>query len=244
VTIVVFGATSAIAEATLRRWAAQGARLGLVARNREKLDRVERDLRIRGASEVRSWVADLADWSGHASLIREIEASLGNIDTALVAYGNLPDQAKAQADFSVAEEAIRVNFTSVVSLGGLLADHFERNRHGTLAVLSSPAGDRGRQSNYIYGCAKGGLSIFLQGLRNRLTPAGVHVVTIIPGFVDTPMTRDLKKNALFSTPDRIARGIVAAVGRRRSVAYLPNYWWAIMAIIRAIPEFLFRRLSL
>lgn len=132
----------------------------------------------------------------------------------------------------------------MVSLLTLLANRLEAQKSGTIAVISSVAGDRGRSSNYVYGTAKGAVSLFLQGLRGRLHPSGVRVLTIKPGFVDTPMTADVKKNALFASPEGIAKGIVSAIDRGREVVYLPSFWRGIMLMIRAVPEPLFKRLKL
>ncbi|NLF25447.1 MAG: SDR family NAD(P)-dependent oxidoreductase, partial [Deltaproteobacteria bacterium] len=184
---------------------------------------------------------DLADSAGHAALWEEISRIMPAYDTVLVAYGSLPDQQACQADYSSAEQAFKVNFLSVVSLLTFVANVFEAKRCGTIAVISSVAGDRGRQSNYIYGTAKGALSIFLQGLRNRLHAAGVTVVTIKPGFVNTPMTAGLAKGALFVGPEVIARGIFKAIDKSKDVVYLPWFWFLIMALIKAVPEFIFKR---
>jgi short-subunit dehydrogenase len=141
--------------------------------------------------------------------------------------------------------ALDVNFLSVVSLLTPLANRFEANKHGTLAVISSVAGDRGRQSNYVYGAAKSGLDAFLQGLRNRLSKAGVHVVTVKPGFVATPMTAHLpQQGPLWAQPDDVAEGIVKAIDKQKDVVYLPGFWALIMLIIRLIPERIFKRLNL
>jgi len=126
----------------------------------------------------------------------------------------------------------------------LLANRFEAQRHGTLAVIGSVAGDRGRQSNYVYGTAKGALAIFLQGLRNRLHPAGVRVLTVKPGFVDTPMTASFKKGPLWAAPEAVAAAIVAAVERGRDVIYTPWFWWGIMTLIKLVPERVFKKLKL
>jgi decaprenylphospho-beta-D-erythro-pentofuranosid-2-ulose 2-reductase len=137
-----------------------------------------------------------------------------------------------------------VNFTATAALLTLIANRFEAQRHGTIAVITSVAGDRGRQSNYIYGAAKGGLVVFLQGLRNRLHHAGVSVVTLKPGFVDTPMTAHLPKNFLFCSPRRAGRAIHRAIEARRSVAYIPWFWRPIMALVTILPELVFKRLRL
>ena len=141
-------------------------------------------------------------------------------------------------------QEFQINLVSVVSLLTLLANYFEKQGKGCIAVISSVAGDRGRQSNYIYGAAKGGLTIFLQGLRNRLSKAGVCVLTIKPGFVITPMTENFKKGFLWAQPQQVAKAIVSAIRRRKNVIYVPWFWRWIMLVIRNIPENVFKRMSL
>jgi len=244
-TVVIFGATSAIAAAAAREWGARGADLVIVGRDGAKLAAVGADLRARGCARCTEIVGDLAATADHAAIwSRCVSASPTNFDVALVAYGNLPDQTVAERDPAVALAAVETNFTSVVALLTLVASAFEAQGRGTIAVISSVAGDRGRQSNYIYGAAKGGLSIFLAGLRNRLFRSGVHVVTVKPGFVASPMTAHLRQGLLFASAETVGRGIVRACEARRDVAYLPWFWAPIMAIIRAIPECIFKRLRL
>jgi len=156
----------------------------------------------------------------------------------------LPDQARCQSNPDDALAAIDVNFTSAVALLTPLANRFETARAGCIAVISSVAGDRGRQSNYVYGCAKGGLDRFLEGLRNRLFRSGVAVITLKPGFVDTPMTAGMRQGPLFASARRAGRAVHRAIERRRDVAYIPWFWRPIMAIIRALPEPVFKRLRL
>lgn len=242
--ILIVGATSAIARSTQRLWAERGDALFLLARSEEKLAAVAKDLRVRGAADVHYAAADLSDPSKHSALIEEAAEKLGGLDVVLIAYGSLPEQRSLEPTYQATEEALRTNFLSVVSWLTPLANRFEAQKSGTLAVISSVAGDRGRSSNYIYGTAKGALSIFLQGLRNRLHKAGVNVLTIKPGFVDTPMTADIKKNALFATPEQVAKGIVRAIDKGADVAYLPGFWRGVMLIIGAIPERIFKRLNL
>jgi len=242
--IVVFGATSAIAQACARIWAGRGDALFLVGRNAERLEAVAGDLKVRGASQV-EWLAhDLADLEAHESLVARADAALGGIDVALVAHGVLGDQMLLREDVSLAVESIHVNFVSAASLLAHLANLLERRKAGTIAVISSVAGDRGRQSNYVYGAAKAGLTAFASGLRNRLQKSGVSVVTIKPGFVDTPMTAHVKKGPLFARPDTVARAIVRAIDRRKDVVYVPGFWRLIMWVVRSIPERIFKRLSL
>ena len=171
--------------------------------------------------------------------------ALGGIDIVLIAHGTLPDQAACQQSVEQTLAAIHTNALSVISLATLLGNAFEQRGRGVLIAISSVAGERGRQSNYVYGAAKGMVSLFLQGLRNRLSRHGVQVITIKPGFVDTPMTAAFeKKGLLWAQPDRIAKGIVAAVERGRDEVYLPGFWRWIMLVIRHIPEGLFKRLKL
>ncbi len=192
--VLICGATSAIASAAARCFAASNDRLFLVGRDREKLGAIADDLRVRGATQIETSVADLNDVARHQALIDECVQRLDGIDTVLVAHGTLPDQAACQASFEAARAELDTNFVSVVSLLTRVANYLEKRGAGTIAVISSVAGDRGRQSNYVYGTAKGAVSIFLQGLRNRLHRRGVRVVTIKPGFVDTPMTANFPKN--------------------------------------------------
>ena len=137
-----------------------------------------------------------------------------------------------------------VNALSTISLLTYLANYFEENGQGTIAVISSVAGDRGRQSNYIYGSAKGAVTIFLQGLRNRMHKSGVHVITVKPGFVDTPMTAAFDKGFIWADPDQIAARIISAIKNKYDEVYAPWYWRVIMQVIRAIPERVFKRLNL
>jgi len=189
-------------------------------------------------------VADLNDCAQHARIIADATRSLGGLDTVLIAHGTLSDQKVCERSYAHAEQEFKTNLLSVVSLLTIIANQFEHQRHGSIAVLSSVAGDRGRQSNYIYGAAKGGLTILLQGLRNRLHKSGVQVLTIKPGFVDTPMTHAFKKGRLWVGPEYIARGIYEGIERGKATIYLPWFWQGIMAAIKATPERIFCRLAL
>ncbi len=242
--LLILGATSAIARATARRFAASGDRLFLVARNAERLEIVARDLEIRGAQPVGRLVADLDQVDRHAEIVETATQGLDGLDAVLLAHGVLGDPARSQTSYRAAERVLHTNFLSAVSLLTVVAGQFEEQGRGTIAAVSSVAGDRGRQSNPVYCASKGGLNIFLQGLRNRLHPHGVRVVTIKPGFVDTPMTAHLKRGPLFVTPDTIARGIERSIRRGGNVVYLPWFWRGIMTVIRLIPESIFKRLKL
>jgi decaprenylphospho-beta-D-erythro-pentofuranosid-2-ulose 2-reductase len=242
--VLVIGATSAIAEATSRLFAARGDRLYLLARNTARLGDIAADLQVRGASWVGFGTLDANDIASHEAVINEAWQDLGGMDVVLIAHGTLPDQPQCEASVQEALREFATNATSTIALLTPLANRMQSNGSGTIAVISSVAGDRGRASNYLYGAAKSAVSTFLSGLRQRLGRHGVNVLTIKPGFVDTPMTKNFKKGALWAQPQTIARGIVNAIDRRRSVVYLPWFWRYIMLIIRCIPEFLFKRVQL
>ena len=242
--VLVIGATSAIAEATARIYASRGARLHLVGRNESKLQAIADDLRVRGAANVTQSVVDLDRVDAHAALVDEAATALDGIDVALIAHGVLPSQAECEANAANLLAQFQTNAISPISLLAVLAKHPSLKPGATLAVISSVAGDRGRASNYAYGSAKAAVSEFAAGLRQSLNSRGVNVLTIKPGFVDTPMTRDFKKGALWAQPADVANGIVRAIEKRRGVAYLPWFWWGIMTIIKHIPEIVFRRLKL
>ena len=242
--IFIFGATSAIAEATARLFAADGSRFSLVARDPDKLKVSAEDLAIRGATHVVTAVADARDFDRHQSLVDEASAALGGLDTVLIAHGSLADQKSCEQSFDAVRREFEINALGVISLLTHAANTFAGQGFGTLCVISSVAGDRGRQSNYVYGAAKGAVSIFLQGLRNRLHSKGVQVITVKPGFVDTPMTAAFAKGRLWVPPDRVARGIYKAVINKKDIVYLPWFWSPVMWGIRRLPETIFKRLRL
>jgi decaprenylphospho-beta-D-erythro-pentofuranosid-2-ulose 2-reductase len=242
--ILVLGATSGIAEATCRIWASQGASLFLVARNAEKLAAVAADLKTRGASYIDTAVADLDDTDKHPELLAHAINSLTGMDIAYLAHGVLGDQTEAERDFNAAAQIIHTNFMAPVSLLTWLANFCVQRHAGTLAVISSVAGDRGRKSNYVYGSSKAGLSAFLGGLRNRIDREGVTVLTIKPGPTKTAMTANMPKSEKFADPESVAESIVSAIDKRKDVLYVPFQWQPIMFIIRNIPERIFKKLNL
>lgn len=245
--VVIFGATSAIAVATAKQIAIKkrDARFLLIARNLDRVKAVANDLKVRFPGvEVHCLACDALDYDKHVSLPGEALARIGGVDLLLVAHGSLGDSKASAADFSDMRQVLEINFIGAVSVISAFADLMEKSGSGTIAAISSVAGDRGRQSNYIYGSAKAGLSTFLSGLRNRLAPVGVRVLTVKPGFVDTPMTASFKKGALWAKPDQIGHGIVRAVEEGKDIVYLPAFWCFIMFIIRSIPERIFKRLRL
>ena len=242
--ILIVGATSAIAEATARILAERGDALYLVARKQLRLSAIAADLAVRGSPRVGSEVLDANDLAGHEAMLERAGTFLGGYDTVLIAHGTLSDQKACEGSVELTLQEINTNALSVVALLTRVANYLTQHRAGTIAVISSVAGDRGRGSNYVYGSAKALVTTFLSGLRQRLAKAGVGVVTIKPGFVDTPMTAAFAKGPLWARPERVAQGIVKAIDQQGGTVYLPGFWWPIMLIIRAIPERLFLRLSL
>ena len=243
--ILLIGASSAIATAVARRYAAHQSGLFLVARDGSRLAPQKQDLEIRGAARVGTHELDLLINTEHEAAINAAIKFFhdDDIDLVLICHGSLPDQEAAEQDFELARREIDINGLSVISLLTRLAPHFKKQGHGLLAVVTSVAGDRGRQPNFVYGAAKALVSTYLQGLRGKLLPYGVGVLDIRPGLVDSPMTQQFDKGFLWSSPELVARKIEKAVGRKKHTVYIPGYWRLIMAVVRLIPEAVFKRLK-
>ena len=237
--VLILGATSAVAAEVAVLCAARGDRLHLVGRNPDKLAEVARRC---APAQVSTQTADFAQLDQNEDCVNRALAALGRVDCVLIAHGDLGDQLASEQNFGEAERILRVNFTSVVSLLIPLANHLERAKAGSLGVITSVAGERGRPRNYTYGAAKGALNIYLQGLRTRLYASGVSVTTLKLGPVDTPMTRDHKKHILFGKPQSVARSILHALDAEVPEAYVPSFWRATMPIVKNTPEWLFQRL--
>jgi decaprenylphospho-beta-D-erythro-pentofuranosid-2-ulose 2-reductase len=237
--VLILGATSTVAADVARIYRNRGARFYLVARSRDKLAALSREL---GTSVIGETCVDFLDSAATSTALRFALDSLGVVDLALIAHGDLGNQSESETDFAEAQRQLLINYVSVVCQLTVLGPFFEEQGRGTIAVISSVAGERGRPRNYTYGSAKGGLSIYLQGLRSRLWQR-VGVITIKLGPVDTPMTRQHEKNALFVSSERAARGIVRAIARRRGEVYVPGFWRIIMLIVRNLPESVFQRLA-
>jgi len=242
--VLIVGANSAIATAVARRYASHGARIFLVARGTEAVEAAAADLRVRGAGEVGNATLDANDIARHRQVLDAAWSKWGGIDVALIAHGVLPDQQRAQSSVEETLGSFDTNARSVVALLTDLANRFEAQSSGAIGVISSPAGDRGRASNYVYGAAKAAVTNFASGLRHRLCRKGVRVVTILPGFVDTPMTAALLKGPLWASPDRVAGDIVRALQRRSGTLYTPWFWRLIMLFVIHLPERLFLRSKL
>lgn len=241
--ILIIGATSGMAKALAYEYAKQQRNLVLAGRDAEDLARIAGDLQVRFGVDVAVQPFEALDYDSHESFFEKCSAQ-GGLDGLILAYGYLSEQKEAQERFSEAQKAIEINFTSCVSILEIAARYFELKKKGFICVISSVAGDRGRQSNYMYGAAKGGLSIYLQGLRNRLFPSKVQVVTVKPGFVDTKMTFGIQGMFLVAKPEDVAKRVMAAIHKGKDTVYAPAFWSLIMLIIKMVPEKIFKRLKL
>ena len=239
--ILIIGATSTIAEHCARIWATKGYALHLVGRNEKRVQTIAADLKVRGASEVTTFCSDLNDMDKHEELINLADNALGSVDIVLIAHGTLSNQKECELSVEETLAEINTNALSTISLLTHIANRFEAKQAGTVAVISSVAGDRGKASNYVYGSAKAMVTAFTSGLRQRLYKSHVAVVTIKPGFVDTPMTASFKKGLLWAKPDSVAEKIVNAINKRKNEVYVPAFWWAVMLVIKGIPNRIFSK---
>lgn len=242
--VLILGATSAIARHVAAALARRGHALFLAGRDAGEMERLVQDLQLRFKVEVAAGNFDAEEYSSHAGFLRQVLERMGELHGVVVAFGYLGEHEQAIHDFAECERIIARNFTGAVSILNHCADHLEHRRAGFIIGISSVAGDLGRQSNYVYGSAKAGLSVYLQGLRNRLSFAGVRVLTVKPGFVDTPMTFGLPRLFLVATPEKIGDGIVRALHRGNEVVYLPWFWRWVMLALRLMPDKIRKRLKL
>jgi len=243
-TLMIFGATSAISQAYLNRVVKRYEQIVLVARDNDRLQQIASHIGVISKAKVIALASDLADTSQHQKLVDDAFKRIESVECALVSYGVLTDQERCNTDVNYLLEQINLNGTSTISLASLIGRELAVRKGGTLAVIGSVAGDRGRRSNYCYGAAKASVASFLSGQRSHLSASGVNVLTIKPGFVDTPMTSEFKKGLLWASADKVAMDIEKSVEKGRSVLYTPWFWRYIMLIIKIIPEFIFRRLPL
>ena len=244
--IVVIGATSAIAEHCARLWAqGQSVDLVLVGRDTGRIERVAADLKVRSPhSDIRLVQAEFLDPAAIQNTVDGIIAQ-GSVDIVLIAHGSLPEQADCQNNLQTCRAALEINGVSPVLYAEAFAKHMAKTDHGTIALIGSVAGDRGRKSNYVYGSAKGMVTRYAQGLQHRFAGTGVKVTLIKPGPTDTPMTAHLKEQgAKLASVEDVARQIVNAVESGKSVVYAPGKWWLIMMIIRHLPSFIFHKMDI
>jgi len=240
--VLILGATSDIAQAIARKYAAEGWSLSLAARNMELLEPVAGDLRVRSTTEVQTLGFDAADFSNHRKFYESLETKP---DIVICVFGYMGDQLLARTDLDEVCRTIDVNYTGAVSILNVVAEDFEKRGSGSIVGISSVAGDRGRQSNYIYGSAKAGFTAYLAGLRNRLAKTGVHVMTVKPGFCRTKMTENLElPAALTADPEQVANAIFQGLEKKRNTVYTLWMWRWIMLVIRHIPETIFKKMGM
>jgi short-subunit dehydrogenase len=242
--VLVFGATSAICHEVLKLYAADRAHFFLVARSQPNLAAISADLVARGGTVVGTAAYDFNDWQQHEASVAEGHRCLGAIDSVIVAHGSLPEQAQCESSSAAVKECMDDNFTSAAIVALACAQRLGAQGHGTLAVISSVAGDRGRKSNYVYGAAKAGIDTLLQGLQGRFAGSAVKIVNVKPGMIITPMTAHMQHGAIWSTPAAIAPTIYRAIAKGRLVCYVPGYWRLIMFVIRCLPTAVLARLPL
>lgn len=240
--VLILGATSDMAQAIGRKYAAAGYSLTLAARNIEMLEAVAGDLVVRSGADIQSVEFDAQDFSGHQAFYDALE---NKPDIVIACFGYMGDQDEARVSLDEVRKTIDINYTGIVSILNVVAADFEQHGAGSIVAISSVAGDRGRQSNYMYGSAKAGLTAYLSGLRNRLAKKGVHVMTVKPGFARTKMTENLDlPAALTASPEQIADALYKGLEKKRNTIYILWMWRCIMLVVRHIPEFIFKKMSM
>jgi decaprenylphospho-beta-D-erythro-pentofuranosid-2-ulose 2-reductase len=245
--IVIVGATSRLAELCARLWVARGAvELVLVGRNLSKLEAIASDLGVRSPqSSISSQVVDFTNPLEIQVLTDEICTKQGVPDIVLIAHGSLPDQQSCQTDLEQVAEALNINGLSPALFAEAFANKMQKVGKGTIAIIGSVAGDRGRKSNYVYGAAKGLLNRYAQGMQHRFAGTGVSIVLIKPGPTDTPMTADLKSTgAKLASAEEVAELIVEGVEQGKPEVYAPKKWALIMTVIRHLPKFVFNKMNI
>jgi short-subunit dehydrogenase len=238
--ILIVGATSSIAQHCAKIWTTRGDKIYLVARNRNKLNKIANDLKI--SKTTHTCCLDINDLSEHRMMLEEADSVLDGIDILLIAHGTLSNQKSCEQSVKETLAEVKTNALSTISILTLIANLFERKKAGTIAIISSVAGDRGRASNYVYGSAKAMIAVFASGLRQRLYKANVAVVTIKPGLIDTPMTAEFKKGLLWTKHEVAAEKIVKAIDTKKNEVYIPQFWWLVMKIIKLVPENIYKKI--
>lgn len=237
--ILILGATSGIARACALEWARRGSDLVLAGRDLEELEILATDARIRFGNRVDVIAFEARDFESHA----EFWQGCGAIDGVICALGLMPPQTEMERDFESCRAMIEINYTACVSVLNLIANDFEEKKRGFLVILSSVAGERARQSNYLYGSAKAGITAYAEGLRARLFASGVSVTTVLPGPVDTAMTWGSDKLPLLVPPEKVASDIYRGARRKSDVVWSPAPWRVIFAVLRIVPSFIWKRLN-
>ena len=242
--VLILGATSSIARAIASEFARDGTDLFLGGRDLSELQHMAADLEIRHGIQAHCGSVDAADFAAHEEFLENAIRTLGNIQGVVFAIGYLGEQPSESVDSGAALRIISVNLGAAISLLEPIANILEKQGHGFIMGLSSVAGERGRQSNYVYGAAKAGLSVYLDGLRHRLDRQGVKVITLKLGFVDTEMTYGRRGLFLVASPEQVATLALKTLRKPSGIYYIPCFWRLIMLVIRWIPESIFKRLTL
>lgn len=244
--IVIVGATSAIATQCARNWVQkQAVDITLIGRDQEKLERLEKDLRSRSLNS--SVEIKLCDFTNPKKIQQSIDSIVvkGSVDIVLIAHGSLSNQQSCQLDLALCQKELDLNGISPVLFAEGFVKHMVKANHGTVAVIGSVAGDRGRKSNYVYGAAKGLVTRYIQGLQHRLSVSNVKAILIKPGPTDTPMTASLKaEGATLAPVSEVAEVIVRSIEAGKQTVYVPSKWWFIMMIIRHLPMFIFKKMNI
>lgn len=241
--VLIVGATSPIGRAMALEFLERGDHVYLSSRDKEEVERIAKDLSVRTSKRVEAGVLDLTDFEAHGPFLKDVVARLSGLDGVVIVSGSMDGLEEAFEDPGALRRLIDTNFTGPAAFLTLVATYLEGQGRGFIAAVGSVAGDRGRALNYPYGAAKGGLALFLQGLRNRLFRKGIQVTTIKPGFVDTRMTFGREKLLFLASPGRVAKLSVRAIEKGRDVAYVPPIWRLVMWVIRLIPERIFKKMT-
>ncbi len=242
--VLILGAGSRIAAEIAARYGERGETVVLAAHKAEDAELIAKDLKVRYGCEAYGMAFDALNFDSHPGFIAQVEEKAGDLSVAVVAFGVMGVQSESESDFNKAHKVIDTNYTGAVSVTESIAARMQERGEGTIIGISSVAGDRGRQSNYMYGSAKGAFTLYLQGLRNRLFKCGVSVLTVKLGFVDTKMTYGLKTKIPVASPEAVSRAVVKAADRKQELLYYPQFWKGVMGLIIHMPEALFKRLSL
>ena len=242
-TWLVLGGSSSVARAFARAAGAQGADILLAGRDLDDLQRTAADVALRTGCRAEAVRFDAEATDEHPAFVEACLKHAQDLDVFLL-FGSMPDQSAIDRDFDLALQTVAVNYVGAMSVLSRLAPHLERQGEGRIVVLSSVAGDRGRPKNYVYGSAKGGLNLYLQGLRARLASHNVSVTTIKAGFLDTDMSYGMPGLFLVASPAACAEACLKLSAKGKEIAYFPAFWWIIMTIIKSIPERIFKRLDI
>lgn len=241
-TVLILGAASDMAVAIAKKYAAEGHAIQLAARNIQRLQPLLSDISIRYNTTCTAHEFDALNFNSHQAFFDQLPVKP---DITVCLFGYLGENETARANWAESEKIIHTNYTGAVSILNVVSNYYAAQKKGVIAGISSVAGERGRQSNYIYGSAKAGFTAYLSGLRNRMFPEHVHVVSVQPGFVYTRMTENLTLPPLLTAqPEQVANTVYKAVAGKKNVVYVKWFWRWIMLVIKSIPEFMFKKLKL